>query len=248
VREVVFCLDGDRAGKEATEKLSGRFQVRGLRCSRIELPEGKDPNQVLCERGGEALKRLCRQRQVVEVEVPVEPPRCQSTAEGLLVRFAAVSYQLWPQPPFHSRLRARIRAVKDSRMVMDQVDFYANRSRKSLANQLCTQLELSRVEADRHLLALLEQMEEWVRSRKSTQEEDGETPKAPELSPEERSEALGFLRQENLVAQILADCQEIGYVGEDNAKLLGYLISISASWSGLCQVSCSRRAGPASRL
>ena len=151
IREVVFCLDGDRAGKAATEKLSGRFQARGLRCSRVDLPESKDPNKILCERGGEALKRLCRQRQVVEVEAPAEPPRCQKTAEGLTIRFASVTYQLWPQPPFSSRLRARIRAVKDSRMVMDQVDFYANRSRKSLANQLCAQLELSRIEAERHL-------------------------------------------------------------------------------------------------
>lgn len=226
VREVVFCLDADKAGREATRRLSQSFSTRGLHCHTLEIPDAKDPNQLLTERGPDALKQLCKQRQPVPIENPPETPRCQSLADGFLARFSSVTYQVWPQPPFSSRLRARIRAKNDNRMVMDVVDFYVSRSRKNIVNQLGAQLELPKVDAERHLIALMEQTEQWVAQRK-TSEEESDAPQAPELSQEDRHEALAFLTQENLVQSILDDMQAMGYVGEDNSKLLGYLISIS---------------------
>lgn len=226
VREVHFCLDADKAGREATQRFSQRLSQRGLTCHTIEIPDTKDPNQVLTERGPEALRQLCKQRQPVPIENPPEAPRCQTLADGFIARFSTVSYQVWPQPPFSSRLRARIRGKSDNRMVMDVVDFYVNRSRKNIVNQLGAQLELPKVDAERHLIALMELTEQWVQQRKSAEEED-DVPKAPELSQEDRHEALAFLTQENLVQHILADMQALGYVGEDNSKLLGYLISVS---------------------
>jgi DNA primase len=145
-----------------------------------------------------------------------------------MLTFGEVSYQVWPQPPFTNRLRARIRAVRDHRMMMDVVDFYVSRSRKNITNQLCSQLELARIDAERHLIALLEKLESWVEQRRDEENtESDERPSAPELSSEERESALEFLRDKNLVQNILGDMQDMGYVGEDNAKLLGYLISIS---------------------
>ncbi len=215
VREVSFCLDADKAGKEATRRFSGLLSERGLRCHNLELPDAKDPNQLLVERGPAALTTLQKQRQEIPLEKPVEKPRCEMLADGFTARFSTVTYQVWPQPPFSSRLRGRIRAKSDHRLVMDVVDFYVSRSRKNIVNQLGAQLELPKVEAERHLIALMEQTEQWVARRKS-QEDD-----------EERHEAMLFLTQKNLAQAILQDMQAMGYVGEDNAKLLGYLISIS---------------------
>lgn len=226
VREVSFCLDADKAGKDATRRFSASLSERGLRCHTLELPDAKDPNQLLVERGPGALKMLQKQRQEIPLEKPAEIPRCQMTADGFVARFASVAYQVWPQPPFSSRLRARIRAKSDHRLVMDVVDFYVSRSRKNIVNQLGAQLELPKVDAERHLIALMEQTEQWVAQRKS-QDEDGEATPTPELSTEDRHEAMLFLTQENLACSILQDMQAMGYVGEDNAKLLGYLIGIS---------------------
>lgn len=226
VRELSFCLDADKAGKDATRRYCASLTERGFRCHTLELPDAKDPNQLLVERGPGALKMLPKQRQEVPLEKPAEAPRCQMTADGFVARFAAVTYQVWPQPPFSSRLRARIRAKNDHHLVMDVVDFYVSRSRKNIVNQLGAQLELPKVDAERHLIALMEQTEQWVAQRKS-QEEDDETPKTLDMSQDERHEAMVFLTQENLVGAILQDMQGMGYVGEDNAKLLGYLIGVS---------------------
>ena len=226
VREISFCLDGDKAGKEATRRFSASLSERGLRCHSLELPDAKDPNQLLVERGPGALQTLQKQRQEIPLEKPVEKPRCEMLADGFTARFATVSYQVWPQPPFSSRLRGRIRAKSDHRLVMDVVDFYVSRSRKNIVNQLGAQLELPKVEAERHLIGLREQTEQWVARRKS-QEDSEEAPSTVEISQEERHEAMVFLTQENLAQAILQDMQAMGYVGENNAKLLGYLISIS---------------------
>ena len=226
VREVSFCLDSDKAGKDATKRFSASLSERGLRCHTLELPDTKDPNQLLIERGPGALTTLQKQRQEIAQEVPCEKPHCEMLADGFVARFANVTYQVWPQPPFTSRLRARVRAKNDHRLVMDVVDFYVNRSRKNIVNQLGAQLEIPKVEAERHLIALMEQTEQWVAQRKA-REEDGEAPQAVEVSQDERHEATVFLTQENLTQAILQDMQTMGYVGEDNAKLLGYLIGIS---------------------
>lgn len=228
VQEVVFCLDPDKAGREATQRYAARFSQRGLRCSTIDLPDDKDPNQILQERGAETLRRLGQQRQPITPQVSSQPAQLTASTDGFTLSFGAVRYQLWPQPPFTSRLRARIRAVRDHRMTMDVVDFYVSRSRKSFLNQLGSQLELPRIDAERHLVALMEHLERWAQQRQNElEQETEERPTAPELSEAEREQALQFLTQPNLVQAILDDMQEMGYVGEDNAKLLGYLISIS---------------------
>jgi DNA primase len=82
VREVTFCLDGDKPGREATHRYSQQLSKCGLRCQSVDVPEGKDPNLLLQERGAEALRQLCRIRQDVAIEKPNEPPQisCELSA------------------------------------------------------------------------------------------------------------------------------------------------------------------------
>ena len=65
---MTLCLDGDRAGLEATQKLSGLLQEMGLSVFATRMPDDKDANLVLRESGGDALLELVRQRK------PVGPP------------------------------------------------------------------------------------------------------------------------------------------------------------------------------
>ncbi|MEK7862845.1 MAG: DNA primase, partial [Chloroflexota bacterium] len=49
----------------------------------------------------------------------------------------------------------------------------------------------------------------------------------PPLTPAEREEALAFLRSPDLLGRIVADMEELGYVGEEHNKLIGYLVGVS---------------------
>lgn len=245
VREISFCLDGDKAGKEATRRFSASLSERGLRCHSLELPDAKDPNQLLVERGPGALQTLQKQRQEIPLEKPVEKPRCEMLADGFTARFATVSYQVWPQPPFSSRLRGRIRAKSDHRLVMDVVDFYVSRSRKNIVNQLGAQLELPKVEAERHLIALMEQTEQWVARRKS-QEDSEEAPSTVEISQEERHEAMVFLTQENLAQAILQDMRPWATWGKTTPSFSAISSVFRGASRNRCQALCCRRVAPVS--
>jgi DNA primase len=71
--EVVFCLDGDKAGVAATAKHARNLAERGLKCFAVHLPEGKDPNDLLRESGPAALKDRALNARPIAAEAKLEP-------------------------------------------------------------------------------------------------------------------------------------------------------------------------------
>ena len=60
-QRVVMCYDADRAGSAATERGVGMTSGAGLEVRVAMLPEGHDPDSLVRERGGDALKRSIEQ-------------------------------------------------------------------------------------------------------------------------------------------------------------------------------------------
>jgi len=231
-QEAVFCLDADPAGQEAVERLSEVLAARGVRCLAVDLPEGQDPNQLLVAGGPERLLQAARQRRPVERAAPAAAaPVAQAvepTADGFTLRLGDVSYRVTPLPPFTQRLRIQLRGMRGTRLLLDKQDLWLQKSRKALVNQFINVLGLARVEAERHLGVLVEECERWVEALKARSEANPTTSQAvPEMTAAQREEALAFLRQVDLVDQLLTDMEAFGYVGEENAKLLVYLIGLS---------------------
>ncbi len=71
------------------------------------------------------------------------------------------------------------------------------------------------------LLKLQELQEEQIRKTLEPKE------KAVVLSDEEKAEAMGLLKDPNLLDRVLGDFERCGVVGEENIKLVGYLASVS---------------------
>ena len=228
--EVVFCLDGDRAGQAATLRHAERLQSRGGRCLTVVLPNGKDPNQLLLEDGAEALRERVSHPQAVELARPpvAEPaePEMVPNEEGFSLRLGEVSYRLTLIPPFLGRLKVALVATRGPLVYSEKLDLHSQRARSLNAAQLVRFLEISRAEAERHFSLLLRSALEWVDTQKA-KEVKSARPQAPELSDQEEAEALAFLSRPDLVEAILADCEGLGFVGEEKAKLLGYLIGLS---------------------
>lgn len=225
--EVVFCLDGDEAGHKATERFAERLAERGILCQWTPLPSGSDPNQLLIERGAEGLRELvARPRPLLQPApvVPAEPPS-SVTSEGFLLTVADVQYKVTMIPPFVGRLRVLLVAARGSNLYSEKMDLHSQRARALNAGQLVRSLEITRAEAERHLTLVLKEALNWVEAQKLPETSTRKQP--PVLSPDEQEAALAFLRRPDLVQAILADCEALGFVGEDKAKLLGYLIGLS---------------------
>ena len=225
VQEVVLCLDGDRAGSEAVHKLTPDLQSLGLEVASVRLPEGQDPNSVLVGSGSEALCALLKKREAQKVQVIAAEPL--SSEKGLELDLGEVHYVAQMMPPFTSRLRMNLRAHRDEKWLQDRFDLYLHRDRVRLLHQLVSQLQLPRLEAERHQQTLFQACEEWVNRHKPAQSSEAEAKKKVEMSGEEREEGLRFLRHPRLTELILEDMEHLGYVGEEKAKLLAYLIGIS---------------------
>ena len=63
VKELVFCLDNDPAGREASEALARKYAEKGLR-TRIQLPVRKDFNEELLEMAKMAHPKKAQQRDI----------------------------------------------------------------------------------------------------------------------------------------------------------------------------------------
>jgi hypothetical protein len=216
-----LALDTDAAGQAATQRLGAELVQRGYEVRRVEWPQ-KDPNAVLTEQGAEALRQACQAHRPLG-ETP-ERAR-EQTEEGFQLTLGPVTYTVKPHAPFTgAQLRATVRATKDDRLFVDTLNLYVEKGRTTFANKLIARLDLPRLDAERHLLAVLVETEDWVRRPRL---ELSQAPPTPEISPADREEALTFLRRPDLTQHLLADMRALGYVGEDKTKLLAYLIGVS---------------------
>ncbi len=125
-------------------------------------------------------------------------------------------------------MKVVLKAERDGRHFAGRLDFLVLRMLDQVGLQLARRLGLSKEQAERDLSTLMKQTESWVAERHPRGQAGAVLAKAaPEMSQEEREEALAFLQRPDLVQQILADMAALGYVGEEKPKLLAYLIGIS---------------------
>lgn len=228
-KEVVLCLDGDRAGREAVSRLGTILTGKHLKCWDVRLPEGRDVNDLLVSEGPKPLKLLAHKQQALDLAPPApENESYVRTADGFCLQFGDLNYKLTPQPPFGSRLRVTLRATRGSRLYLDTIDLYSNRYRNTAALQLGKRLDVPRGEAEMHLMTMLDRAEEWAaEALANAASENGEEKPKIEMTAAEREEALEFLESPDLIARLLQDTETLGFVGEENGKLLTYLIGVS---------------------
>ena len=106
------------------------------------------------------------------------------------------------------------------------LDLYSSRSRKQEAIGLARRLNLEVAELENWFFQVLRELEELKAGDDGAKELFRQVD-VPPMTAQERDQAVGFLSQKDLVEAILADMEAMGYVGEDEAKLLGYCVSVS---------------------
>lgn len=221
-RQVVLCLDGDAAGQAALPRLTELLTGFDVEVQSIKLPGGKDPNELLCELGNGRLAEW-----FAEAEKPEDPkaPRWENDPEGFVLEMGDVRYDVRMLPPFSSRLRVRLCGQRGQAEYLDKLDLYVQRARQQAVRELSKALKLQRFEAELHLKTIRERAEHWVQKR--GHETSASQAQPVEMTESERLEALQSLKDPQLVQSILSDMEELGYVGEEDGKLLAYFVGVS---------------------
>jgi DNA primase len=228
VKCVAIGFDSDEPGRKAAEKLAERLQEAGLSVKLIAPPRVKDWNEYLVSGGkGDELKALIASTPIraAAPEARTERP-LELAGEGERKVFALgeVRYKLAGlKELFVANLRVNIRAEASGKSYIDNVDLYSARSRSAFSANFASLSGLESPRVERDLVAILDHLEAERDKRLSA----GARDKDRTLSEEERSAGMAMLTDPHLVENILADLDALGYVGEEENKLLVYLAATS---------------------
>jgi DNA primase len=244
VIRVVLALDNDEAGRKAADGLKEKLVAAGLQVRVACFPAGiKDANELLVSRNGDAGEAF---RAVLDAAAPrLTPPVPPSSAvpplplressspdappseglahqEGQLVLVRdGVTYRARVQPPLLGRLRATVKVERSGAFQVDTLDLYSSRSRAEFARRAAKALSVEAAAVESDLLTLI------VQAEKASDQEPAAAAQPAPMSEAERADALTLLRRPDLLDQVAADIEHLGYVGEDTNKRLLYLVAVS---------------------
>jgi hypothetical protein len=178
----------------------------------------------------EQTKKESKKMAQTTADGPAQPAlerRAERTDQGLMITCIDRQYRI-RGVSLHNfeRLRVNIRASCGAAFHIDSLDLYQSRARRAFAAHLAKlfQVELPMVEAD--LLYIIGVVEAY-QVKLLNEEKQPQKPVVPVMTAAEQAEAMRFLKQPDLMDQIIEDLETIGHVGEENRKLLGYLIAVS---------------------
>jgi DNA-binding transcriptional ArsR family regulator len=235
VKRVILALDNDDAGRKGTDALKGKLAAVGIAVGALSFPEGiKDANELLVSRNGDAgqvFRALLDAAATLPPPAPPHPPESVSTpplrdekeSGPPLVR-DGVTYHARVHSLLLGRLRATVKATKGEGFHVDTIDLYASRSRAEFARRAEKVLGVGTESVEAALLALLVEAEKTAEQSKGESQSEAS---APVMSEAERSEALAFLKCEDLLDQVARDLDALGFVGEETNKRLLYLVAVS---------------------
>ena len=240
IQEICFCLDNDKQGKQATEKLFEKLKQLKIKLTKIELPENiKDSNELLNQKDTrkETFQKLFDHRislpliVVSDQAIKEEKSSFELKSHNASTAIFEGDHLLYQVKGFKKKYSDAMRVVislqhhEQSVKHTDRIDLYVNRNRKSFANTASNKLNLQAAKIEDHLNIIIEGIEDI--QAKSNQQDDLHEVSHYRMTEAERKEAMTFLKRSDLMEQLVKDLDICGYVGENSAKTLCYLSATS---------------------
>lgn len=228
IKEVTLCLDADESGRKAAVKLKEKLEGLGLYVLIRELPEGLDINDYFLKYDKASFLQLLKgEEHTTDESKPsvVDPGIVGETKidEGYIFNFPERAYRvLGLNPHGLERLKVNLKVSRNGSFHIDTFDLYASRARMHFIDTASKLLEDEPKDLLSEVNILIEQLEQ-----KRLQNLNGHEDKQPEMSEQEKEEALQFLKAPEMFDTIQKDFENCGYIGEEPARLFGYLSMIS---------------------
>lgn len=218
---VYICFDGDETGQAAMPVAGERLSSAGITTYPVTLPFGRDINDffLLTANPKESFTALVAMANpAVKKE---NPSKIRKTDFGFTMAVAGRRYEVRGISKKGGRLKATVKGMDPKkRMHVDTVDFYSARSRTFLLKGLSNLFGADEAAIADDLAKLLEQAEQY-----RVPDPDGQ--KAEAMTERDKAEAMRFLENPEMFAEILIDFETLGYTGEEMNKLLCYVAAIS---------------------
>jgi DNA primase catalytic core len=223
--KIFIALNGDEAGNRAAAKLKQNLADEKLPAEILTLPDGKDINDMLQELGAGKLHEWFSER--IGVKDEGKPTVWEDDTGNLFVLLDDREYRVRGlSNGGMDRLKVNLKvAIVNNKQLgyYDTLDLYLSRSREHFILQSAKALQKERDEIAIDINRLITTLEE-LRLQKKEQEDK---PRVYQMSEEERTEALAYLKSPDLLDRIAADFEACGMVGNRNNCLLAFLVSLS---------------------
>jgi len=252
VKEIIIALDNDEPGKIASEKLKERFIAEDFDV-KIIYPDNKDwnadlvspyvgspqnpPEGDLQENWPKILKDSVEEKinkaptfanphKKIKPAIAKEHGNYVFTINEITYRVSGV------KDVFVNNLRVNVKAMlrlcpaagdTTEEKFYDNLDLYSSRSRASYSMSLSKIFDVEPARVEKDLISILEYLEE-ERDRKLNPDPEKE---AEKMTEEEIALGMQLLTSEDIYQEIIDDMTTLGYVGEEENKLLVWLAGIS---------------------
>ena len=238
-QKVRLCFDNDEAGRDARERVKEKIMKLGIEVENLFLPsEYKDLNEVQT-RGG-IFPSLKEKNSLYEIERPLKYPELEQKEEGIYFDFGKRKYRirgLGGKTTENLRVNLKVEHNDENSLNpsnssnssnyfshLDTFDLYSAKSRTVFIGQCRKIFKAGEGEMERELNLMVGELEKI----KYLQEDKKETESGQYvMSAEEEKQAVSALKSKTLMGDILKDMEELGYIGEEANKMIGYLVSIS---------------------
>jgi len=244
LREVVFFFDGDKAGRDAIAKYQKQLseELPPLKLSAVDTPEGEDINSLFVNYDKDALLQLLNERKLfllVEEEMESEPAEarteCQlninnpefityTTEELQIIILGGINLQQLDRLRLTLKI-SRINSSNPLHSIRHTLDLYHSDYLEKFINKACEQLETGTNTLRRSIAELTDQIEKYRLQKIESRKE--QKPQARKLTEQRIKRAIKYLESPQLMERTNTDIGRTGMIGEENNRLLMYLVFTS---------------------
>ena len=254
-------FDADEAGEKGSAKAASRLKQENIKAYPVKLPAGYDLNNFFHPKVKNP-ENLLSYEELILMATGHEPtpkeensskePECKykKMENGFSFSTDGRYYEVRGITKKNNKLKATVKGIRNqkpesgnqrsskTRFHVDTVDFYSARSRAYLSRGLADLFgaEEKIISRDMEQLLVYAESFEPPETTPETEKTGAET-----LSSKDKKEALQFLKDPNLLDNIIGDIETIGYTGEDMNKLLCYLAAVSRKMSDPLSVMIQSR-------
>ena len=227
-KPLFLCFDSDDAGRKAALKSKEQLEALGIASNRVTLPDGHDPCSLLQEKtGSSAFKKLIGNKggTILGSNKPIKPGEMKWNNGKAVFNFPERIYELkgLTKEPSKCKVTIKVKPKNKDGLFLDTLDFYSARSRMVFARAVAETFGVKDVQIANELMAMINPIDKYKEDK--SKEPDAEN--QPEMTDEEKKEAISFLTAPDLLSRILEAFELIGFTGEEVNKLVGYLAAVS---------------------
>jgi DNA primase len=246
LQELILFFDGDPAGKAAGQKHGAYLQkmLPKLKISVVETPEDEDVNSIAQGHEAGIFAELLKNRKAFSfsaaeeksgtektVEIP-KPKFDTSDAEHLVYLYGPLRFTLLGGIAHRQadRMRATLKLAPVPQLsplhsLRMNVDLYQDEQCEKFCRRAAEKLEVGTVAVRGALGALIEELEKYRQSQRRL--EKAHRPKPRSVGGDRKAAALSYLKSPKLMERTGECIGKTGVVGEENNRLLMYLVFTS---------------------